>query len=148
MSQFGRPEADTLIGNYSNQAGGTSSIFQAIDESSASEADYIRSPTNPANEVYVTRLSDIVDPLSSSGHVLRVRAGTDQASGGEQINMTMQLRQGYVNESSQGTLIATATQNNITPGGWTTYSMTLSGAEADAITDYTDLYLRIVMNKP
>jgi hypothetical protein len=148
MAQFARPDADTTIGNYTTQAGGTSSLFATIDEVSASDADYVRSPTDPVNEAYVCRLSDVTDPLSSTGHVLRVRAGTDQATGGNQINLTAQLRQGYVSEASQGTLIATLSQTNITAGGFTTYSVTLSGAEADAITDYTALFVRIVMNKP
>lgn len=149
MAQFGRPSADTNNpDSYTTQAGGSTNLFQTIDETSASDTDYIRTVTDPTNDVYVTKLSSITDPVSSSGHVLRVRAGTDQASGGNQIDLVAELRQGYVNEGSQGTLIATLTQNNVTAGGFTTYSATLSGAEADAITDYADLYVRIVMNKP
>ena len=49
MAQFARPDADTTLGNFSDQGGGTTSIFQSIDESAASDADYIRSPTSPVN---------------------------------------------------------------------------------------------------
>lgn len=148
MPQYGRPSADTLIGNYQDQGGGTTNIYTTIDETSASDADYIRSPTNPANEVFVCALSSVTDPVSSSSHTIRVRAGTDQSSGGRQIDMTAQLRQGYVNEGSPGTLIATLSQTSIAAGSFTTYTATLSGAEADAITNYGSLFLRIVMNAP
>ena len=147
MAQFGRPSADTdNTGAYTDQAAGSSNIYTTIDESSASDSDYIQSVTDPANAVYVTKLSSVTDPVSSTGHVLRVRAGTNQASGGNQIDLTAQLRQGYVSEGSQGTLIATLTQANISQGSFTTYSKTLSGAEADSITDYTELYIRILLN--
>lgn len=148
MPQFERPDADTTIGTYTDQAGGTTSIFQSIDEASPNDSDFIRTVTDPNNEVYVCKLSDAVDPLQSTGHIIRVRAGSDQASGGNQIDLTAQLRQGYVNEGSPGTLIATLTQANVTPGGFTTYSLTLSAGEADAITNYNDLFLRIIMDVP
>lgn len=149
MAQFARPSADTdNTGSYTDQGGGSSAIYTTIDETAADDGDYIRTGTDPSSAVFVTKLSNVTDPVSSSGHVLRVRAGTDQASGGNQIDLTAQLRQGYTNEGSPGTLIATLTQANVTAGSWTTYSATLSGAEADAITDYTSLYLRIVLNKP
>ncbi|HYE78030.1 MAG TPA: hypothetical protein VEI97_08595, partial [bacterium] len=146
---FARPSADTNNpGSYTDQGGGSSNIFGTIDETVASDADFIRSGTDPANAVYVTKLSNVTDPVSSTGHILRVRAGTDVSSGGNQIDLTAQLRQGYVSEGTLGTLIATLTQTNVTAGGFTTYSHTLSGAEADAITDYTSLYLRVLFNKP
>src|SRR5512141_1170779 len=110
MPQYGRPSTDTANpGTYTDQGGGSTNIYTTIDETSYSDADYIRSTTDPASTVYVTKLTSITDPVSSSGHTLRVRAGTDQASGGNQIDLTAQLRQGYTNEGSPGTLIATLT---------------------------------------
>lgn len=148
MPQFERPDADTTLGNYTDQGGGAVNIFQAIDEVAPSDADFIRSPTNPVNEIYVCRLSDVTDPLLSTGHIIRVRAGTDVASGGNIIDMVVQLRQGYVSEGTQGTLIATLTQANISAGSFVTYTYTLTGPEADSITNYNDLFLRMQMNKP
>jgi hypothetical protein len=60
----------------------------------------------------------------------------------------VQLRQGYTNEGSPGTLIASAQHNNIPGNAWTAGSFNLSAGEADSITDYSDLYLRFVANKP
>jgi len=58
----------------------------------------------------------------------------------------VQLRQGYVNEGTPGTLIAEWTHTNI-PSAWTGQAQTLSGGQADAITDYANLFLRFVSNQ-
>lgn len=147
MPQNARPDADTHIGNYTDQGGGVSNIFQAIDEAVASDADYIQSPANPVDEPYVCRLSDVADPLLSTGHVVRVRVSTNVASGGESIIFTIELRQGYVSEASQGTLIASGVSGAISGTGWTDLVLTLTGPEADAITNYNDLFIRIVADK-
>lgn len=146
MAQFARPSTDTTRDNWEEDDGGTTSIFDQIDEAVADDADYIRTGLTPTSDVYVTKLSTLEDPLSSTGHVVRYRYGKD-AAGGDQIDITVELRQGYVNEGTPGTLIASATHTNVSEG-WTAGTITLSGAEADAITDYTDLYLRFVGNKP
>lgn len=149
MPQFGLPSSDKTIGNYQDNAGGTTNIYQAIDEGSnnANDTDYIRSPQSPANQVYVTKLSNMVNPSNNANHVMRWRAGKDVGSGSESLNLDTELRLNYNNESSLGTLIY---GNNLTAitDAWTTYTHTLTGGEADAITDYTALYMRFRFNKP
>lgn len=147
MPQFARPDADTTIGNFQDNGGGTTNIFQTIDEASANDTDFIRSPTSPASEVYVCRLSDVTDPVSSSNHVMRMRTSTD-LDAQESLDFTQQLRMTYVNEGSQGTLIATQSRTGVSSTTWTTSTYTLSGAEADAITDYTALFFRFIVNRP
>lgn len=147
MPQFARPDADTTIGNYSDAGGGTTNIFQSIDEASANDSDYVRSPTSPVNEVYVCRLSDVTDPALSTGHIMRMRTAVDQASQ-ETLDFTQELRQSYVNEGSQGTLIDSQTRAGVTSTAFTNSENTLAGAEADAITDYTALFYRFNINKP
>lgn len=147
MAQFARPTTDTTNdGAWTDQGGGSTNLFQTIDESTASDADYIRTALAPSSDVYVTELTNLVDPLSSSGHIIRWRRGKDAASGAT-VNETVQLRQGYTNEGSPGTLIATAVSAAATPDSFTDTSYTLSGAEADAITDYTSLFLRFLANQ-
>jgi hypothetical protein len=145
MAQFARPSADTSIGGYTDQAGGTTNIYGTIDETVASDADYIKSALAPSNAPYVTKLSNIEDPVSSTGHVVRYRYAKN-AAGGAAINLTVQLRQGYTNEGSPGTLIKEWVHNDISETA-ATQAQTLSGAEADSITDYTALYLRFVANQ-
>lgn len=147
MAQFGRPSADTLIGNYQDEAGGTTNIYTGIDEVSPEDVEYIRSPSAPSSEVYVCALQDITleDPVSSTGHIQRVRYAKS-AAGGAQINLTVELRQGYTNEGAQGTLIATHSYTDISDA-WTTGTETLTAGEADTITDYTSLYYRVVFTQ-
>jgi hypothetical protein len=145
MAQFARPTADTSIGTYTDQAGGTSSIYATLDETVADDADYIKSVSAPSNAPYVCKLGTIEDPLSSTGHVVRYRYAKN-AAGGAQIDLTAQLRQGYTNEGSPGTLIAEWTHTNISDS-FTTAAQTLTGGQADSITDYSALYLRLVFNQ-
>lgn len=146
MAQFARPSVDTTRDNWEEDDGGTTDIFDQIDESSFDDGDFIRTQLTPTSDVYVTKLTTVEDPISSSGHTVRYRYGK-QTTGGDVIDLTVQLRQGYTNEGAQGTLIASATHNDIA-SGFTAGSFTLSGAEADAITNYADLYIRFVANKP
>lgn len=145
MPQFGRPSTDTVNESYTDQSGGTTNIFGTIDEVTASDADFIQSALAPTADIFATRLTNLEDPVSSTGHIVRYRYQKN-ASGGAQIDLVVQLRQGYVSEASQGTLIASATVTNIA-NGWVTGAFTLSAAEADAVTDYTSLFLRISSNQ-
>lgn len=143
MAQFARPDADLVIGSWTEDDGTTDALFGEIDEATRDDADFDKSEdlTSAGNtSAFAVSLSDITDPVSSSGHVIRVAL---RKQGTAQMDATVELRQGYVNESTLGTLIATLTQANLTTS-FAEYTHTLSGAEADAITDYTDLQLRFV----
>ena len=111
----------------------------------ADDADYIQSALAPSNAAYVTKLTSVEDPQSSSGHVVRYRYQKN-AAGGAQIDLTVELRQGYVSEGSPGTLIAQWVHTDI-PSAWTGQAQTLSGAQADSISDYGSLFLRFVSNQ-
>ena len=147
MAQFGRPSVDTYNSDGWTEDDGTSTnMWDEINEASASDTDYIRSALAPSNDAYVTKLTTLEDPVSSSGHTVRWRWGKD-ASGGATITGTVELRQGYTNEGSQGTLIATCANAETVPETFTDDSYALTGGEADAITNYADLYLRFVANQ-
>jgi len=142
MAQFSRPDNDLVDGAWLNQAGSNVNMYQSIDESSADDADYVKSETAPSSSAMAVNLSNVEDPLSSTGHIIRYRY-QKSASGGAQINLTVQLRQGYTTEGAQGTLIHSEVHSNI-PNGWTAGTFTLSSGEADAITDYNDIQFRFV----
>jgi hypothetical protein len=76
--------------------------------------------------------------------VIRWRTGKD-STGGATINMTVKLYQGGGNTVGGGTLIASFSRNAV--DALTTYEETLSGGQADTITDYTDLYLEFAANQ-
>jgi hypothetical protein len=139
--QLLRPTADSVVGAYTTQAAGTTNLYQTIDETTASDADYVQSELAPSSAVYRFKLGTGTDPNSSSGHVIRWRVGKSP-SDGQVINATIRIYQGGGNSAGAGTLIKTATRNAVT--SFTTYEETLSGGEADTITNYADLYGEIV----
>jgi hypothetical protein len=146
VTQYGRPSADTYLGNWEDEAAGTTNIYDGIDEVTPSDADYIVSDSAPSTSPYVCKLTTVTDPATSSGHIVRYRYGKD-AAGGAQIDIVVQLREGYVNEGTPGTLIKAWTHTNVSDT-LTTAAQTLSAGEADSITDYSDLFLRFTADQP
>ena len=112
------------------------------------DADYVMTQLTPTSDVYVTKLTTLEDPLSSINHVVRFRY-SKSAAGGDVLDLNpIQLRLNYTSEATMGTLISTVAQLVAITSVWTAGSTTLLAAEADAITDYSKLYLRFVANKP
>jgi hypothetical protein len=136
MPQFARPSADTVRTGWTDQAGGTTDIYTTIDEAVADDNDYIKTAAPPGSNEFETLLTPVTDPLSSTGHIMRWRRRKQPASGSAQINLTVRLLEG-------ATQIKSVSDVNI-PGTFTDTSATLSTAEADAITDYSNLRLEFV----
>lgn len=130
------PVGDVTDGTWTNQSGSSIDLYDSVNESNYSDSDYIQSAYDPSNDVCVLQLGALSDPGVHTGHVLYVRLGKE-GSGTQQC--TVELRQDYVSETEQGTLIDTATE-------------TLSGVEtaaipithADLISDYSSLFIRLV----
>lgn len=127
MAQFARPTSDVSLGGW------TSPAFSAIDEVTASDADFTSSPSAPSNATLEVALGSVEDPQASTGHVVRYRFQKD-SGGGATINLTVALMQGAVQ-------IASWSHSNIA-NGYVTAAQTLTGPQADAITDYSNLRLR------
>ncbi len=121
---------------WTDQAGGTTNIFGTIDETVASDADYIKTPAPPGTNEFETLLTSVTDPVSSTGHIMRWRRRKQPASGSADINLTVRLLQGAAQIVSRA--------DNAIPGSFTDTSYTLSAGEADSITDYADLRLEFV----
>lgn len=122
-AQFARPTSDASAGAWTASTG--SDLYAMIDETAASDADYITTVNASTCEVALSTLSD---PASSSGHIVRYRLSAE--AGG----VTVRLRQGT-------TTIASWTHSPA-PSSLTNYAQTLSGGEADSITDYTALKIQ------
>ncbi len=151
MAQYARPTSDITDGNWLDELGAATLFAHIIAQvdgslSSSDDATYIESGSAPSADAFACHLGDPEDPAVSTGHVMRWRRGKDSA-GGSQIDLTVQLRMAYVSEGTQGTQITSQADTNI-PDAFTNNSYTLSGAEADNITDYTDLQLRLSANQP
>jgi hypothetical protein len=129
LAQVLRPASD-----ITNQGWTPAPGYAQIDEIAASDADFVSSPQAPNNAILEVGLTVGSDPLSSSNHVLSYRIQKDQ-TGGAQINVTVSLMQG-------ASTIASWTHTNVA-NGWVTYTQTLSSVQADAITNYAALSLRV-----
>jgi hypothetical protein len=132
MAQFARPDSDVALNGWSDPS------WSVIDESAVDDGDFTQSALAPSNATLQVGLSDVEDPQSSSGHIVRYRYQKD-AAGGAQINLTVALMQG-------GTSIASWSHTDIA-NGWVTQAQTLSGAQADSITNYANLRLHFTANQ-
>ncbi len=139
MTQYARPDSDISNDNWEDDGGGSVNLYQTIDETTASESDYLISHSFPSNDIYEAGLSDVTDPVSSVGHTVLYRY-KKSAADGAQMNITVRLMQGT-------TIIASKAVPNISEV-WTDNSFALTGGEADSITDYTDLRLQFEAIRP
>lgn len=138
MAQFARPDSDVT------NPGTVTGTFADIDESSASDTDYIVCDDN-VDATYECGLSNVSDPNDSTGHIVRWRqteadGGVVNASGGQTVTYDVLLIQGTT------TIATCASGSNFTESSWAAGSYTLTAGEANSITDYTDLRIRFVFN--
>jgi hypothetical protein len=126
-----RPTTDITDGTWTDQAGGTD-LRAALDETVADDSDYIQSFADGLSDICEIKFSSVADPLSSTDHIVRYRYARN---GPAREDLTVCLMQG-------ATIIKQWNHTDIDEV-LTSVSQTLSGTEADSITDYTDLRLRI-----
>jgi hypothetical protein len=128
MAQYARPDGDTDTSIY----WGSGPYWPNIDEVTPNDSDLCRCGGNGSGTIEVS-LSELADPLSSTGHTFRFRAW--QQDHANQRTLAVYLVQGT-------TVKATYAAFNLVKGTATAYELTLSAAEADSISDYNDLRLR------
>jgi len=137
MAQFLRPSAHGAagIGAWTDDAGGTTDIWQALDDNTTTEYIEDLNGNNTSGEF---KLSSGTDPAVGTGHVLRFEIQGTGSGGPERCSIN--LLQG-----TGGTVIASIT-NQTSRGAWSgAIAYTLDAVtEADLITDYTDLHITIV----
>lgn len=135
MTQHALPSFDTYNGDvppWSDQAAGTVNIYESITDLIPTDPAFIDSNVSPS--VYVTKLSTLLDPGDDTNHTMSVRALRVAAV----VTLTTELRQGYINEGSQGTLIESF--SDALTAAFVSYAHTVTNA--NMITDYSNLYLR------
>lgn len=137
MAQILVPIADQATGTWS-----ATPLWSKVDDDStvnpSGDATTITSDTNTSPDNADLQLATGEDPSQSVNHTLRAR-WNKSASGGHVINAVLELWEGI---PGTGTLRATLTVNGIGEiEVESTY--TLSGAETDSITNYSNLYLRV-----
>lgn len=137
MAQILVPVADLATGSWT-----VTPLWSKVDDDStvnpSGDGTTISSDNNTSPDNADLDLAAGTDPNSSTDHILRARWNKD-SSGGHVINAVLELWQGT---PGTGTLIATLSVVGIgILEVESTY--TLTGTEADSITDYSALNLRL-----
>lgn len=133
MAQFARPDSDVQTTSWNCSTG--TEFFELINEVTASDGDYVY--TDPmGTSTLIVGLSDVTDPESGSGHTIRFRAKSANASKGPESCECL-LYEG-------GTQRATTGAQALTRDTYNTCQYTLSAAEADSIGNYNNLRLEFV----
>ena len=136
-------------GSWTDEAGGTTNLHTACNDSD--EDKYLKSVISPSTAPITFKL-DAPSGTPGTGTwtvgfaVLKLPNST-----APQIDGVVQIREGYTNEGSPGTLIATLTKTNVAAAGgliFSTFTHDFSAGEVAAITDPTDLYARLTANAP
>lgn len=121
------PTGDVSTGGWT-----TTPLYQKIDEVTASTADFVTSADNPSNDTFEVNLTSLSGVSPDGPHTIEYVL---QAVNSSTLDVTIALVENT-------TVIASWTHNNI-PTEWTRYSSVLTSGERAAITDYTNLRLRI-----
>ena len=138
----------TAPGNWAdhNESTNTTDMRDAIAGETADDNTYIQSEESPESSVVVYKFAAGAFPDDQTqDHNFKIRYR--RTDGEDQIDLTFELREGYVDEATQGTLIWSDSVSNV---GTTVVELdaTLTEVEAGNITDYSDLYGRVVANVP
>ena len=138
MAQNATLDGTSDRGGWTDESGGTSNIYTHADGTSAG-SDYIKGvvgfdsqPVGPA----IFTLSDVTDPESASDHKIIYTAHVSAGGGGGAPGMTIALFEGSTQRHS-------TTNNSVSTSTPTEYTITLSSAEANSISDYSNLLLRV-----
>lgn len=132
--QIAVPISDVTDGSWLNELGSNTNLFASLDETVASDVDYIISSAlaPAATDTCEVGLTSLTDPMLSTGHIVSYRYRCSIGA----ANLTVRLMQG-------ATIIASWTHTSVS-SSYAVATQTLAGVEADAITDYTNLRLRFV----
>jgi len=149
MTQLIRPDASTTRtqpeGRLVPAIRGQATMHACMNDIAPASTDYIESLAGSSGEVMVVGVGDpTTTPTNDFNHIIRFCASKD-ASGGANVGLLCQLRQSYVSETDQGTLIAEFTGTEIPNTVDTFFRYRLTTGEASLITDYTALSLRFVV---
>ena len=118
------PVSDVAAGSWLPSSG--SDLYAMVDETAYSDADYIYATSATTCTLALASGSD---PNSSAGHILRYRLLPGS------VNVAVTLKQGTTTIASWGPHALTGVAQD--------FAQTLTGGQADAITDYSALRVEI-----
>jgi hypothetical protein len=130
------PSADIAVGTWTRQDGGTSSLYTSVDEATPSDTDYITTSDLLASNVVELKLPTLTDPQTAYGHTISYRVNHTSTG-------FVELQAALV----QGSTVLSSWRHPYVFSGPSTLSYTLSSADTDAITDYSDLRIRLSLEE-
>lgn len=133
MTQYAVPIFDLLNSTFTLTGGAT--LHDVLDDGidgGVPDDDTTKAFSSTVADFLSCALTPILDPHVNTGHILKIRVKDSAAAVVGTVNF--RLRQG-------GQQILSQTSNLTT--GWTTISVTLSSAQADSITNYANLEVRV-----
>ena len=151
MAQYALPISDDFSQGASEGAGNANGVaWDELDEGfgagrgSGSGPDdattyWILDPDVAPNAQILANLSGVTDPNSSDSHIVRTR-NRKSAAAGQQHDVLLRLRQGGTD------IVNSANMPNISEV-WQTRTITLTAAQADSITDYSNLKIASIFNQ-
>ena len=131
MPQIARPDADITDGAWTAE-GGPTDLFDCLDEVTPSDTDFIEDAAN--NTTCELGLTTLTDPAVATGHILRCRMKGEGSGGPERVQIA--LFEGATQRAISG--------NFTNRGSFADKSYTLTTGEADSITAYTDLRIKLI----
>lgn len=134
MAQFGRPASTVSSGTWA--ATGAASLHAALNETSASDSEYITSADNTSPDTCEVALDSLSTPATRTSHVVRWRWRKEN-TGGHQVTATMRVMEGT-------TTIATDSITHPTSdvSTFATKVYNLSSGEMTSIGNYGNLRLQ------
>lgn len=127
-AQYARPDVDVQTTGWQ-----TAPCYEDIDEEIADDGATMCFISYDAENTLIVGLGDVTDPVSAINHTIRFRA---QSIGGSKGKEVMQC---FLYEN--GTLRASSANETLDRDTWTTFTYTLSEAEANSISNYNNLRL-------
>lgn len=133
MTQFARPSATDSAGNWTPS--GAPTLQECMDEVVANDSTDAAVVNEIGSEIFTISLGAVTDPASSIGHSVDIRF--TEALGA--VIWNFELLCGV-------TSIATWTDTTAVANIFQTKTYNLTGLEADAITNYGTLKVKVIAN--
>lgn len=126
------PTSDVSDGGWTNEVGSATDLWASVDETSASDTDYIQSSATPVNDPVTLGFGSLSTPQSGT-RTLRYRYKKSLASG--QVDLVADLMEG-------AGVVQTWTHTDISDS-WTDAAQTVTGS----VTNYANLRIRFTANQ-
>lgn len=138
MTQFGRPQSDVTVGSWSPFPASPTTLWDKTNEGTPNDdTDYIVSSTD--EDECELGLTSVNDPGVGTGHIIRCTARVLNGGGSTERIIISLVENGSVRGSS-GVMV-------VSRGAYALIEYTLLEAEANAITNYANLRIRIHVDR-